>query len=127
MRHFFHIIVLLLVLAGSFSCGNKGKTPEGAAEKYYSYLVKEKYDRFVEGIAYSDSMPQDYKEQMQDVAAQYIDREKKTHGGIRSVRALDSQTDGNVANAYLELIFEDSLTEEIAVPMVKCGEVWKMQ
>ena len=98
-----------------------------AAEKYYTFLIKEKYEDFVAGIAYSDSMPQFYKEEMLEVARSFVCREKEKHGGLISVEAKNSVEKGNIANAFIEITFEDSVKENVSVPMVKCGEIWKMQ
>jgi hypothetical protein len=34
---------------------------------------------------------------------------------------------GDIANAFIEITFADSVKENVSVPMVKCGEIWKMQ
>ena len=82
---------------------------------------------YVRSIAYSDSMTDSYRSQMVDLVAQYAVREKERRGGLASVRALGDTVSGDVASVFLEVLFRDSTREEIALPMVRCGEEWKMQ
>ena len=72
-------------------------------------------------------MTESYRSQMVDLVAQYTAREKERRGGLVSVRALGDTVSGDVASVFLEVLFGDSTREEIALPMVRCGEEWKMQ
>ncbi len=112
----------------SLSCGRPDFSEAGeAAAVYYGYLVEGQYSDYVKGIAYCDSMTDSYRSQMVDLVAQYAARERDLHGGIVSVRPVREAVTGETANVMLEILLGDSTCEEIAVPMVKCGEVWKMQ
>lgn len=127
MRSLFAINILFAILVLGHSCNGWKKEADKAAEKYYTYLIKERYEDFVAGIAYSDSMPPFYREQMLDVARSFVCREKEKHGGMMSVEAKYSVVEGYVASAFIEITFADSVKEDVSVPMVKCGEIWKMQ
>ena len=72
-------------------------------------------------------MTEAYRSQMVDLVAQYAAREKELRGGLVSARAVGDTVSGDVASVFLEVTFGDSTREEVALPMVKCGEVWKMQ
>ncbi len=100
---------------------------KAAAVMYYDYLVKGQYDSYIDGIAYRDSMTEEYRNQMVDLAAQYAAREKELRGGLVAVRALSDTIMNDVALVFLEVQFGDSTREEISLPMVLCGEEWKMQ
>ena len=67
------------------------------------------------------------QEEMLEVARSFVCREKEKHGGLISVEAKNSVEKGNIANAFIEITFADSVKENVSVPMVKCGEIWKMQ
>lgn len=128
MRKVFWIWVAFLSLPFWVSCGSGEKSEVSrAAETYYQYLIEGQYEQYVGSIAYSDSMTETYRNQMVDLVAQYAAREKELRGGLSSVRAMGDTVSGDVANVFLEVVFGDSTREEIALPMVKCGEVWKMQ
>lgn len=127
MRNFIFCLMLCLVPAFMLSCRKAEHEADRAAVKYYTYLIEGKYEEYVGGIAYSDSMTDSYRSQMVDLTAQYAAREKELRGGLISVRALGDTIAGDVASVFLEMVFGDSTREEVSVPMVKCGDVWKMQ
>lgn len=124
-------IFLLAVLFGVsvwVSCGDgEGEKADQAALTYYNHLIEGRYAEYVSAIAYSDSMTESYRNQMVDLTAQYAAREKELRGGLVAVCVLGDTIAGDVANVFLEVTFGDSTREEIALPMVKCGGVWKMQ
>ena len=98
-----------------------------AAEKSYSYLLKGKYEKFVGEIAYADSMSEDYRAQMVDLVHEYTATLNRQHGSFVSISAVDDTICGNQAHVFLQVVFADSVSEEIGVPMVKVNEEWKMQ
>ena len=122
----------LCVCAGAslwVACTRKddGEQARRAAMSYYECLIDGRYEEYVNGIAYSDSMTDVYRSQMVDLVAQFAAREKKAHGGVIAVQALRDTVSGDVASVFLEVLFGDSTREEVVVPMVKCGGEWKMQ
>lgn len=121
-----------LMIACCLSCGRESSSVEDkavqqAALVYYNYLIEGQYEQYVGAIAYSDSMPSSYKSQMVDLTAQYVERERQLKGGLASVRALNDTIMGETACVFLELTYGDSTREEISLPMVRCGDKWKMQ
>lgn len=120
---------LLILLCGlAFACGKeKSSEVSRAAEHYYHCLIDGKYEDYVQGIAYSDSMTDAYRSQMIDLVSQYAARERELRGGLTSVKVLRDTVSGDVGNVFLEVMFGDSTREEISVPMIKCGTEWKMQ
>lgn len=129
MRKLLHILVAVVILSVWAACGDKKEShPAGeAAMMYYGYLLKGQYAEYVNAIAYSDSMTDDYKNQMVDLTAQYMAREKELRGGLVNVELIGDTIAENMASAFIELIYGDSTREEIAVPMVLCNGVWKLQ
>lgn len=120
----------LLAVPLLWSCRKKtvDEKVKEAAVTYYNYLIQGEYERYIAGIAYRDSMTEEYRVQMVDLAAQYAAREKEVRGGLLEVHALsDTILDGGTAFVFLEVLFGDSTREEISMPMVLCGEEWKMQ
>lgn len=108
-------------------CKNKEERAADAALEYYGYLLEGEYDRYVDAIAYSDKMTEKYKKQLIELAAQYMQREKDLHGGLRDVTYLSGIFADSVANILLELHFNDSTSEEISVPMILCDDQWRLQ
>ena len=122
----------LCVCAGAslwVACTRKddGEQARRAAMSYYECLIDGRYEEYVNGIAYSDSMTEEYRSQMVDLVAQYAAREREARGGLVAAKALDDTVSGDVGSVFVEVLFGDSTREEVSLPMVRCGEVWKMQ
>ncbi len=127
MKGWAYGLVAALGLSAAASCGSGDGSEAGrAAVAYYRCLIEGKYEDYVRGIAYSDSMTDVYRSQMVDLVASYAARERG-RGGLTDVRVLRDTVVGDMASVFLEVMFGDSTREEISVPMVKCGRKWKMQ
>lgn len=119
--------LLAAVLLGACRKENPNEKVKGAAVAYYTCLINGQYDKYIDGIAYRDSMTEEYRSQMVDLAAQYVAHEQDLRGGLVAVRALSDTIMDESALVFLEVQFGDSTREEVSVPMVLCGEEWKMQ
>ena len=123
-------LLLFLLLLGA--CAG-GPTPEElaslAAEGYYKHLMHGEYDQFMAGKDGLDSMPDDYREQMQAAFKQYMAQQEEVHRGILDVRVSNAKTDSSLhlTNVFLVLCYGDSTNEEIAVPMVEREGRWRMR
>ena len=122
----------LCVCAGAslwVACSRKddGEQARRAAMSYYECLIDGRYEEYVNGIAYSDSMTDVYRSQMVDLVAQFAAREKKAHGGVIAAQALRDTVSGDVASVFLEVLFGDSTREEVVVPMIHHGGRWLMR
>lgn len=123
-----HLVWLILPALLTTSCSpDKMSSPDTAAEAYYEMLIKGGYADFVSGIAYADSMTDDYRSQFAELIQQHAALQQQLHGGYAAVSAASDTVAGDMAEVYLEITFADSSREEIAVPMMRCGKVWKMQ
>lgn len=100
-----------------------------AACQYWQQLVGGDEDAFTLGLDGADTVRGSYRDQMADNAHMLISELKLQHSGIDSVSVLKclNDTTGLTAQAFLTLHFSDSTHEEIVVPMVRRGEVWKMR
>ena len=134
MRRFMGLMGLvgLMSLMGFLGCSKI--TPEQqasfAAQGYYRHLAAGECELFLEGVAGSDSLPKDYREQLIVGYRQFVAEQRKAHGGIAAVKASNTVTDtlsGSI-NVFLLLQYSDSIEEEIVVPMVeqKPGQ-WRMK
>ncbi|MBQ4380384.1 MAG: hypothetical protein II806_03800 [Bacteroidaceae bacterium] len=127
-------VVALLALAFVMlfaSCGNA--TPEEmaslAAKGYYDHLLRGEYQQFLEGKAGSDSLPDDYREQLLTAYKQFMAQQEKLHHGIREIRIANAKTDTieKYTNVFLVLCFGDSTNEEVVVPMREFEGRWRMK
>lgn len=99
-----------------------------AAERYYTFFIQGDAKRFVEGIADSPSFSEDYSRQMQSVVAQAA-RELAKKGGVVRVEAISDSlyTTDSTAYVFLDLVFADSIHEQVGLPMIFQNSKWRMK
>ena len=121
----------LLALLLCIACSNP--SPEElasiAAKGYYMHLLNGEYEAFLEGKEGSDSLPEDYREQLLTSYRQFMAQQNQNHHGILDVRVSNATTDtvSKYTNVFLVLCFGDSVNEEIVVPMVERNGSWRMK
>lgn len=115
-------IVCLACSRGHFT----HKAARKAAEKYYTMLIKGNYKGFVKGYANSENLPEDFRSQLVDAAAQFMTKDDMRR--LKSVEAIsDSLCEDSTAYVMLQLNFCDSTSEQIELPLVLLEEGWKMK
>ena len=99
-----------------------------AAQRYYTYFVNGDAKHYVEGMADSQTFPEDYTRQMQDVIVQAA-KELARKGEVVSVEALSDSLYAADSTAYvfLDLVFADSVHEQVGVPMVFQKSKWRVK
>lgn len=128
MRRLLSCFLVFLCATLWMSCNKeKDHAAARAALTYYTYLIEGRYADYVNAIAYSDSMPEGYKSQMVDLMAQYAAREKEQRGGLVGAKVVGDTIVGQKAHVFLEVTYGDGTCEEVALPMVLCGDTWRMQ
>ena len=123
--------LLLLLIVG---CNREGdhythRSVRQAAERFYAHLIEGRYDDYVSARYDSDSLPQAYRSQLIDLAAQFMAQQRKTRGGILSATAMADtliEADSS-ARVRLDLVFADSLREESSIALVFRNEKCKMK
>lgn len=112
------------------SCGDNSMKPEEialqAAKVYYDRLLQGDYDAYVDGTLHGDSVPSAYRQQMVLNMQMFMERQEREHGGISTVTPLRAVMDSstNTVNAFLTILYADSVQEEIVVPMMEREGVW---
>lgn len=114
------------------ACSNKPSKEEKAmkaAKEYYDLLLQGDYTSFIAGKLASDSLPEDYREQLVTAYKQHLYQMREEHNGLLEVRTMRGVTDTlrKETDAYLVLCFGDSTREEIVVPMVEHAGKWMMK
>lgn len=128
MKKLLYVVLVLagLVIAAACSRTESEKARQVAVDSY-RHLVEGHPQGWVDALAYRDSMTEEYRQQLVDLMAQYIERERVAHGGLKDVSALSDTVMDSVAYVFLELVYADSLREEVLVPLLRCGDEWKLQ
>lgn len=128
MKHLLFIVLVFLVL-----CACSSPTPEEmaslAAKGYYEHLLKGEYDKFLEGKAGSDSLPEAYRRQLLAGYKQFLSQQNSLHNGINEIRVINARRDTilNYTNVFLMLCFGDSTNEQVSVPMIEHNGRWRMK
>jgi len=131
VRRLLYIACVFLALSACMSKGTPEEEAAKAAQSYYALLVERHVNEFLDGKLLSDSLPEDYRLQLQQVYEQYVQEMDDKHEGIREVRVSENVARRDsvlqLTYAFLILCFGDSTQEEITVPMVEQDGVWKMK
>lgn len=128
MKHLLFVILVFLAL-----CACSSPTPEEmaslAAKGYYEHLLKGEYDKFLDGKAGSDSLPEAYREQLLAGYKQFLSQQNSLHNGINEIRVVNARRDTilNYTNVFLMLCFGDSTNEQVSVPMIEHNGSWRMK
>ncbi|MBP5387115.1 MAG: hypothetical protein J6Y97_06990, partial [Prevotella sp.] len=77
----------------------------------------------------ADSLPGSYKEQLRDNIKMFMARQRQLHKGISTFNIVNAEidADSHTANAFLVVNYADSTSEQIVVPLVERGGVWRMR
>ena len=125
-------LVLLLVL--SAGCRRRGDhfshdSAREAAERIFACLVEHRYGDYVMACNGSDSMPQAYRSQLEDMAAQFMDRQQKARGGILSAASTADtlMPSDSSARVYMDVVFADSQQEQISLCLLFRNGRWKLR
>jgi len=128
------LFILTVSVFLALACSRSGdrfthKSARDAAQRFYSELIEGRYEKFVEAQDYADSMPQSYHEQMSAVMKLHVLNIKGKRGGIISAEATADtliECDSS-ACVFLNVLFSDSLTEQICIPLVFRQNRWKLR
>ena len=126
--------VIVLMLISLCSCSEEprdtftSESVQQAAQYYYTLYTQGNAKEYVQGMADADSFTEDYAQQMQNVIAQAA-KELNRKGGVVRVEALSDTlcVADSTAYVYLDLVFPDSVHEQIGVPMVFQKNKWRIK
>lgn len=130
MRKFFCLSALLMALAACSSGGDDPGVRAGqVAKAYYDALLKGDYAQYVDGFYQPDSIPAGYREQLVANAKMFMRQQQDERRGMKEVRVVTAKADTarHVASVFLSVVYGDSTSEEIVVPMVEHRGVWYLK
>ena len=130
MKHLLFPILLFVFLC-SVSCSRTGDTlsHEGArraAERYFNFLLDGEVEQYVDGLVGADSMSEDLRGEMIDLMAQFVAARNLNREMLSVVAADDSLRDSS-AYVLLDILYHDSTTERVGMPLVFSDGRWWMQ
>lgn len=129
MKGLLYTMLFTVVLTTAIACGSRTESEEvrQVAVDSYRQFIGKKPGKWVDFMAHSDSMPENYRKQLADLMAQHAERERRLHGGLKNVVALSDTVMDSVAYVFLELSYADSIREEVVVPLQRFGKEWRVQ
>ena len=77
----------------------------------------------------ADSLPHAYRSQLVDLAGQFMARQRAARGGILSATATNDtlmEADSS-ARVYLDVVFADSLCEQVSLPLLFRDGKWRLR
>ncbi len=100
---------------------------QNLVEMYYGDLVSQRYAQCLDVTSGAETMLPEQRKQMEDALRQYNDAQQKEHGGLAKAEVVDMTIQDNRAEVFVELLYTDSVSERIVVPVVLEDKVWRME
>lgn len=133
------MVPLALSVAMVASCGAKQSDTETDAQRaglydstivnYYMMGVEGQYGRYVASMQSCDGTTPAYKQQVELALKHRNDCVMKQKKGVKRVGVVrvEMHSGNTMANAFLDVQFNDSSREEILFPLVLDNGHWRMQ
>ena len=97
------------------------------AETYYQNLMAGQYEKCLEGISGVCKMLPEQRSQTVQALKAFCQNQQTQHGGMVSVRGVEALLQDKRAEVYMDIIYADSVSERIVVPMALEDGVWRME
>ena len=95
-----------------------------AAEQFYSCLIQGEGQAYVDNMREASSMDSCKYKQFLVLMEQFIHDEQQVRGGILSAKATDDKIVDSTAMVYLDVMFGDSTSERIILPVIYSAGRW---
>lgn len=110
------------------ACSTAPSEPAIVAEAAYEALIAGQWEQYLSLTSTGDSLPRDIRQERIDMLREYMSIEQTLRGGMTAAKALrDTLVDDDNAFVFMELQWADSTKEEIMLPMVRVGDVWRIR
>ena len=132
MKRFLSILPLVSILLFT-ACRkevqdlNSSATVCSQAEIYYQNLLAGQYEKYLEGISGVCAMLPEQRTQTLQALKAFCQNQQAQHGGMVSVCGVEALLQDKRAEVYMDVIYADSVSERIVVPMVLEDGVWRME
>ena len=95
-----------------------------AAERFYSCLIQGEGQAYVDNMREASSMDSCKYKQFLVLMEQFLHDEQQVRGGILSAKATDDKIVDSTAMVYLDVMFGDSTSERIILPVIYSAGRW---
>ena len=122
-------VVVSALMAG---CRSDGLTAEQraarqAASEFVGHVIGGDATTLAAASADIDSCDAQYRQVIADVMAEHIAAMASRRGGIATFAVRGDTIVGSAAQVFVELVFADSTSEEIDIPITLVGDAWKLR
>lgn len=108
-----------------------GPTPPDSLEvvEMFNLYIQGDYAAYVDMMESMDDKTDDYRTQMAALLKQRHRSQEEAHGGPIQARLLRFETnkDGNYAQAFIEVVYQDRNFDEILLPIVWKDGRWRIR
>jgi hypothetical protein len=129
---FVFAIATVAVCGAMFSCGGGTSSPGAAAKKYVEYVAAGDYDKFLEGVYFSDNATATDVEQgkamLRSLLTDKVEKEYGEKGGLKSVEVLSENIseDGKTAKVEMRYTYGNGETSDEESDMILVDGKWLM-
>ncbi len=130
------IVPLLLLIVTGIVCAcqpepslNRFDSPSArfAAQTYYQYLVDDDYEAYVGAMNLPDSLTPRLRTFWVETMAQYAHALRENKGQVLQVQAVSDSLGEAQAQVFLDVMYADSVVEQISLPLVFRDGRWRIK
>lgn len=125
--------VALLICCTSCHRGNgpdaiTHKRVREVGQQFYDYLLTGQYEEYVAHMADVDSMSDNMRRQLVVMMQEFAHHQQQQHGGFLSATVVsDSLSDEGYAHVFLDVLFADSTSERVGLPLRYQNGRWRLE
>lgn len=131
-------LTTLLAATLLLACQSSPKLPAAYADDgqidsiavtYYRMLADGDFAGYVQAMQSCDNAPEQYKKRTETLLRHHQKEIERTKQGVRAVTSLrhELHDNGQMANVFLRVAYNDSTEEEIIFPIVYDGQRWRIR
>ena len=127
------LLAIVLLAACREAAPESDMTPEEqaslTARNMYQALYRGDYDTFLDNRLQAGDMPDSYRKAMLTNLKQHVAKTRDAHQGVDRIEVSHTVKDSTlqVVQVFLILNYNDSVREQIVVPMVESDGEWKLK
>ena len=131
MKKVFYFSLMVMAMFMMAACSSSS-SPGDAMKKYSNYLIKGDYEKFVDGLAFDESVGAEKMKEQKDglvsMLKEKVSKEYEKKDGLKSIEIISEEIseDGNSATVKIKQTYGNGETQEGTQSMVKRDGKWLM-
>ncbi len=126
MKKIISILCAMLCAVLLAACSGDSNNPEGVAEKYTSYILKEQYGKIVDITHFKKELTKEDKNEYAQLIREKCMKSFEKQGGLQSVEitGTDMAEDGTTAHVHIMQHFGDGSEKEGEIKTILVDDKW---